>query len=127
VLVRQASRGEDAEQVAVLLGNGVQGALAAAGYRVVFEGRADIIADLGVTSEPLNARGTRVVYKGDADVAVTRAPELNAMSGQQMKDMVARNRFDVTGRRGAAQGAMRSRAWRTSSPRRSPPGWRTPV
>ena len=116
VLVRQASRGEDAEQVAVLLGNGVQGALAAAGYRVVFEGRADIIADLGVTSEPLNARGTRVVYKGDADVAVTRAPELNAMSGQQMKDMVARNRFDVTGSPGRGRGdALKSVADKLSA------------
>lgn len=116
VLVRQASRGGDAEQVAVLLGNGVQGALAAAGYRVVFDGHADIIADLGVTSEPLNARGTRVVYKGDADVAVTRAPELNVMSGQQMKDMVARNRFDVTGSLGRGRGeALKSVADKLSA------------
>jgi len=104
VLVRQSAQGADAEQVANLLGNGVQGAMASAGYRVVYDGRAEIFADLGVTCAPLNARGTRVVYKGDADVAVTRAPELNAMSGQQMRDMVARNRFDVTGSPGRGKG-----------------------
>ena len=104
VLVRQSARGQDAEQAATLLGGGVQGALAAAGYRVVYDGRAEIIADLGVNCAPLNARGTRVVYKGDADVTVTRAPEFNAMSGQKMKDMVARNRFDVTGAPGRGKG-----------------------
>ena len=60
VLVRRSAQGADAEQVAVLLGNGVQGAMAAAGYRVVYDGKAEIFADLGVTCEPLNARGTRV-------------------------------------------------------------------
>lgn len=104
VLVRPSAAGADAQQVATLLGNGVQGALAAAGYRVVYDGKAEIIADLGVTCAALNARGTRVVYKGDADVAVTRSPELNTITKQVMADMVARNRFDVQGAPGRGDG-----------------------
>ena len=104
VLVRPVAIGQDATQVAMLLGSGVQGSLAAAGYRVVYDGPSEIIANLGVTCEPLNARGTRVVYKGDVDVAVTRSPELNAISHQVMTDMVARNRFDVQGAPGRGAG-----------------------
>ncbi|MDD4102112.1 MAG: hypothetical protein PHU80_05705 [Kiritimatiellae bacterium] len=116
VLVRASAAGADAEKVATLLGSGVQGALAAAGYRVVYDGKAEIVADLGVTCEALNARGTRVVYKGDADVSVTRTPELNVITGQQMKDMVARNRFDVSGAPGRGAGdALKSVADKMSA------------
>jgi len=104
VLVRSSAEGADAEQVATLLGRGVQGALAAANYKVVYEGPAEIYADLGVTCAALNSRGTRVVYKGDADVAVTRSPDFNAITRQQMRDLVARNRFDVTGAPGRGAG-----------------------
>ena len=104
VLVRPVASGQDATQVATLLGNGVQGALAAANYKVVYDGPAEIYADLGVTCAPLNARGTRVVYKGDVDVAVTRSPDFNAVTRQVMTDMVARNRFDVQGAPGRGAG-----------------------
>ena len=116
VLVRPVAGGQDATQLATLLGNGVQGALAAAGYRVVFDGPSELVANLGVTCEPLNARGTRVVYKGDVDAAVTRSPELNAMTRQVMTDMVARNRFDVTGSPGRGAGdALKSMADKLSA------------
>jgi len=104
VRVRPVASGPDAMQVATLLGNGVQGALAAANYKVVYDGSAEIYADLGVTCEPLNARGTRIVYKGDVDVAVTRSPDFNAITRQYMQDIVARNRFDVQGTPGRGTG-----------------------
>ncbi|MEI7899130.1 MAG: hypothetical protein WCK89_02680 [bacterium] len=104
VRVRPVAAGQDATQVATLLGNGVQGALAAANYKVVYDGPAELYADLGVTCEPLNARGTRVVYKGDVDATVTRSPEFNAITKQVMTDMVARNRFDVQGAPGRGAG-----------------------
>ncbi len=107
VLVRPSASGESATQTATYLGSGVQGALAKAGYRVVYAGPAEIIADLTVNCAPLNARGTRVVYKGDVDVAVTRSPEYNAIVGQYMKDVIARNRFDVTGAPGRGEGDAR--------------------
>jgi len=104
VLIRPAAMGQDATQVATLLGSGLQGSLAKAGYRVVYDGPSEIVADLDVKCAPLNARGTRVVYKGDVDVAVTRSPEMNAVTRQVMTDVVARNRFDVTGSPGRGSG-----------------------
>jgi hypothetical protein len=104
VLVQATAEGRDATQVATLLGAGVQGALAAAGYRVVYDGASEIVAHLDVTCAPLNARGTRAVYKGDVDAAVTRSPELNQLTQQKMQDLVARNRFDVTGAPGRGKG-----------------------
>jgi hypothetical protein len=104
VLVQSSAQGAEARQVATLLGTGVQGALAAAGYRVVYQGPSEIVANLEVTSQPLNARGTRSVYKGDVDASVTRSPELNALTRQVMVDLVARNRFDVTGAPGRGEG-----------------------
>lgn len=116
VLVRPVAVGAEASQLAVYLGGGLQGALAAAGYRVVYDGPSEIIANLGVTCAPLNARGTRVVYKGDADVAVTRSPEMNAVTRQVMTDVVARNRFDVTGSPGrGADDAVKSVADKMSA------------
>jgi hypothetical protein len=99
-----ATGGQEAVQAATLLGNGVQGALAAANYKVVYDGAAEIYADLGVTCAALNERGSRVVYKGDVDASVTRSPEFNAMTKQVMTDMVARNRFDVQGSPGRGEG-----------------------
>jgi hypothetical protein len=116
VRVRPVGKGQEAVQVATLLGNGVQGALAAANYKVVYEGQAEIYADLGVTCQALNARGTRVVYKGDVDVAVTRSPDFNAITRQVMTDMVARNRFDVQGAPGRGMGdALKSVADKMAS------------
>jgi hypothetical protein len=97
VLVRLHASGQEDTQVATLLGSGVQGALSAARYRVVYDGAAEINADLGVTCAPLNARGTRVVYKGDVDVTVTRSQDSNTVTRQVMTNIVARNRFDVQG------------------------------
>ncbi len=104
VLVRPHAAGQDGEQVATLLRNGLEGSLAAAGYKVVHDGPAEIYADLAVTCVPLNARGTRIVYKGDADVSVTRSPEFNTITHQFNLDRVARNRFDVQGLPGRGDG-----------------------
>lgn len=98
VWIRPTAAEPEATRVATLLSNGLQGALAKAGYRVVYDKPFEIVADLEVANcKLLNARGTRVVYKGDVDVAVTRSSDLNVITKQVMRDVVARNRFDVTG------------------------------
>ena len=117
VLVRAQGKGEaDAEQVAVMLSNGVEGALAAANYKVVMDGPSEITASMEVNSSKLNARGSRVVYKGDVDASVARSQAFNAITKQSMKDVVARNRFDVTGSPGRGKGdALKSVADKMSS------------
>lgn len=117
VLVRAKGKGDaDAEQVAVLLSNGVEGSLAAANYKIVTDGASEITANMEVNASKLNARGSRVVYKGEADATVTRSPELNKFTGRTMKDLVARNRFDVSGSPGRGKGeALKSVADKLSS------------
>lgn len=117
VLIRtQGLGGADGDQTAVLLRNSTEGALAAANYKVVADGPSEIIVDMEVNCAPLNARGSRVVYKGDADVSVTRAPDFNRLTGQTMRDMVARNRFDVAGSPGRDRSdALKSVADKMSS------------
>ena len=82
----------------------VEGALAARGYRIVYDRPAEILVSTieQVTCQLLNKRGSRVVYKADADVQVTRGPLVNKVKGgaanQTMKDVVARQRFDAQGK-----------------------------
>lgn len=118
VLVSALGKGGDADahQVALLLGNGIEGTLAAANYKVVTDGPSEIIVSMDISSSPLNARGSRVVYKGDVDASVTRSPDFNRFSGRTMKDMIARNRFDVTSSPGRDRGeALKSVADKMTS------------
>ena len=73
----------------------VEGALAASGYRVVYDKPAEILVYGTLQARKVNARGTRVAWSGVADMEITRAPEVNAVTGQTMRDVVAKQRFDV--------------------------------
>ena len=77
----------------------LEGALAGRGYRVVYDRPSEILVSTcgTVTCQPLNQRGSRVVYRGDVDMQVTREPFINKMKDEQMKDVVARRRFDMKG------------------------------
>jgi hypothetical protein len=81
------------------LQSNLEGALAAGGYRVVYEGDHEILVSTcgSVMCKERNRRGSRSVYYGDADVQVTRAAFRNTMTDQTMRDVVARQRFDVQG------------------------------
>ena len=81
------------------LQSNIEGALAASGYRVVYEGDHEILVSTcgPVMCKERNRRGSRQVYYGDADVQVTRAAFHNSMTDQTMRDLVARQRFDVQG------------------------------
>ena len=89
----------DAYDLSGYLQSNLEGALVERGYRVVYEGSHEILVSTcgPVMCELLNSRGSKVVYRGDADVQVTRAPLYNAMNDQTMRDVVARQRFDVQG------------------------------
>lgn len=89
----------DAYALSGYLRSGLEGALAARGYRVVYEGDHEILVSTcgPITCLERNRRGTRSVYYGDADIEVTRAAVLNTMTGQTMRNIVARQRFDVQG------------------------------
>ncbi|MBQ9430728.1 MAG: hypothetical protein IJU44_04165 [Kiritimatiellae bacterium] len=97
VSIDGGKEGGDAYQFSSYVQSNLEGALAARGYRVVYEAPAEILlSTLGsVTCSVLNRRGTRLVYRGDADVQVTRAAFENKMRNETMKDVVARRRFDV--------------------------------
>ncbi len=86
-------------QLSGYLQSHLESALAAAGYRVVYEGNHEILVSTcgQVTCQERNKRGTRSVYYGDADVQVTRAAFENTMRNETMRDIVARQRFDVQG------------------------------
>ena len=87
-------------QLSGYLQSHLEGELAKRGYRVVYDRPSEIlISTCGpVTCQLLNQRGSRVVFKGDADLQVTREAFVNKMKGEQMKDVVARRRFDMKGR-----------------------------
>ena len=73
----------------------VEGALAASGYRVVYDKPAEILVYGRLRAQRINSRGTRVAWSGMVDWEVTRAPEVNAITGQKMTDVVAKKRFDA--------------------------------
>ena len=87
-------------QLSGYLQSHIEGELAKRGYRVVYDRPSEIlISTCGpVTCQLLNQRGSRVVFKGDVDMQVTREAFVNKMKGEQMKDVVARRRFDMKGR-----------------------------
>lgn len=105
VRVTSSPKTSEAQDFARHLGNGLEGALAAAGYRAVYEGEAEIHASLLVGCEKTNARGTQEVYQGDADAVVVRAPEFNAVTGQKLADLEAKTRFDAVGKPGRGRDA----------------------
>lgn len=92
--------GAPAFQLSGYLQSHVEGELARRGYRVVYDRPSELlISTCGpVTCQLLNQRGSRVVFRGDADLQVTREAFVNKMKGEQMKDVVARRRFDMKGR-----------------------------
>lgn len=73
----------------------VEGALAASGYRVVYDKPAEILVYGRLSAQRINSRGTRVAWSGTVDWEVTRAPEVNVITGQKMTDVVAKKRFDA--------------------------------
>ena len=81
------------------LQSNLEGTLAASGFRVVYEGDHEIlVSSCGpVMCKERNRRGTRTVYYGDAVMQITRAAFYNPMTDQTMRDLVARQRFDVQG------------------------------
>lgn len=95
VMVRTVADGKDAAQVAVLLAGGVQGALAAPRYSVVNDGAAEIVANLGITCEPVTAQ-TGAGYKCGCDVSVVQSSDLVDFVAQAKTDVVVRGRFEVT-------------------------------
>jgi hypothetical protein len=78
----------------------LEGELARRGYRVVYDRPSEMLVSTcgPVTCQLLNKRGSRVVFKGDVDLQVTREAFVNKMKGEQMKDVIARRRFDMKGR-----------------------------
>lgn len=78
-----------------LLQTNVEGALAKSGYRVVYDRPAEILVYGTLRARKVNSRGTRVAWNGEADMEITRAPEVNAITGQTMRDVVAKQRFDA--------------------------------
>ena len=73
----------------------VEGKLASSGFKVVDAKPAEILVYGSLRAQKMNQRGTRVSWKGEATVEVTRAPEVNSVNGQTMRDVVAKKRFDV--------------------------------
>lgn len=73
----------------------VEGVLAQSGYRVVYDKPAEILVYGTLRTKKVNSRGTRVAWNGEADMEITRAPEVNAITGQTMRDVVAKQRFDA--------------------------------
>ena len=73
----------------------LEGGLARSGYRVVYAKPAEILVYGTLRARKVNARGTRVAWTGEADMEITRAPEVNAINGQKMLDVVAKRRFDA--------------------------------
>ena len=73
----------------------VEGALARAGFRTVYARPAEILVSGALRGKKVNARGTREAWKGDIDLQVTRAPEVNSVSGQTQRDIVDHKRFDA--------------------------------
>lgn len=73
----------------------VEGKLAASGFKVVYSKPAEILVYGLLRAQKTNQRGTRVSWKGEVTIEVTRAPEVNSVNGQTMKDVIAKKRFDV--------------------------------
>ena len=73
----------------------LEGGLARTGYRVVYAKPAEILVYGTLRARKVNSRGTRVAWDGEADMEITRAPEVNAVNGQKMQDVVAKRRFDA--------------------------------
>ena len=73
----------------------LEGGLARSGYRVVYAKPAEILVYGTLRARKMNARGTRVAWNGEADMEITRAPEVNVVNGQAMRDVVAKRRFDA--------------------------------
>jgi hypothetical protein len=73
----------------------VEGKLAASGFKVVYSKPAEILVYGLLRAQKTNQRGTRVSWKGEVAIEVTRAPEVNSVNGQTMKDVIAKKRFDV--------------------------------
>jgi hypothetical protein len=73
----------------------VEGKLASSGFKVVYAKPAEILVYGSLRAQKMNQRGTRVAWKGEATIEVTRAPEVNSVNGQTMRDVVAKKRFDV--------------------------------
>lgn len=94
------AEGSPAYQLSGYLQSHLEGELAKRGYRVVYDRPSEVLVSTcgPVSCQLLNKRGSRVVYKGDVDVQVTREAFANKMKGEQMKDVVARRRFDMKGR-----------------------------
>lgn len=77
------------------LQSNLEGALARAGFKVVYTKPAEVLVFGTLHGMKVNSRGSRVAWKGDVDLEVTRAPEVNSISGQTMRDVIAKQRFDV--------------------------------
>jgi len=73
----------------------VEGPLARNGFRVVYAKPAEILVTGDMRAKEVNSRGSRVVWQGSVDMEITRAPEVNAITGQTMRDVVAKRRFDA--------------------------------
>lgn len=73
----------------------LEGALSSAGFRVVYAKPAEILVYGTLRARKVNERGTRVSWAGEADIEITRAPEVDSVNGQVMRDVVAKRRFDV--------------------------------
>lgn len=103
-----ALKGSPAFQLSGYLQSHLEGDLAKRGYRVVYDRPSEVLVSTcgPVRCQFLNNRGSRVVCKGDVDVQVTREAFVNKMKDEQMKDVVARRRFDMKGRESRGQPDM---------------------
>lgn len=73
----------------------LEGALARAGFKVVYAKPAEVLVYGTLRASKVNERGSRVAWKGDASMEITRAPEVNSINGQVMCDVVSKERFDA--------------------------------
>jgi len=62
---------------------------------VVYAKPAEILVTGDMKARQVNSRGSRVAWTGSVEMEVTRAPEVNAVNGQTMRDVVAKKRFDA--------------------------------
>lgn len=74
----------------------VEGALAAAGFRVAATGPFEVGVTICLRARKVNERGSRVVWNGDADVRVVRASMQNPIQDDVVIDAIARSWTDVT-------------------------------
>lgn len=94
-LVLDDGRDGDPSVLKKALRSRVEGALAAAGFRMAATGPFEVGVSIALRARKVNERGSRVVWNGDADVQVVRAVMQNLLQDDVLLDTIARSWTDV--------------------------------